>query len=100
MTSAQKVTFSREGVSLTGNLFLPSGGEPRDVESPVLKIRDIRNAATFLAAAASPTVRAASTTAWPGPRTSCGRDPVRHLRQEPQVAFAADAAAAHFAATL
>ncbi|WP_262403640.1 alpha/beta hydrolase [Actinomadura sp. CNU-125] len=96
MTSPQKVTFSSEGVSLTGNLFVPdgdapapgivvagtwtsvkelmadryaerladrgyaalsfdftgfgeSGGEPRDVESPDLKIQDIRNAVTFLA---------------------------------------------------
>ncbi|GGU90614.1 hypothetical protein GCM10010182_01540 [Actinomadura cremea] len=29
--------------------FGESGGEPRDVESPELKIRDIRNAVTFLA---------------------------------------------------
>ncbi|QKW38180.1 alpha/beta fold hydrolase [Actinomadura sp. NAK00032] len=96
MTSRQKVTFSSEGATLTGHLFLPdaaapapgivvagtwtsvkeqmadryaerladrgyaalsfdftgfgeSGGEPRDVESPELKIRDIRDAVTFLA---------------------------------------------------
>ncbi|MFF8288991.1 alpha/beta hydrolase [Streptomyces sp. NPDC016309] len=104
MTHTKKVTFDSEGVTLTGNLFLPestdprepgagplpgivvagtwtsvkelmadryaerlasrgfaalsfdfsgfgeSGGEPRDVEDPARKVRDIHHALTFLAA--------------------------------------------------
>ncbi|MFF0202284.1 alpha/beta hydrolase [Streptomyces sp. NPDC005017] len=101
MTRKNRVTFDSEGVTLTGNLFLPegteggdggplpavvvagtwtsvkelmadryaerlagrgyaalsfdftgfgeSGGEPRDVENPARKVRDIRHALTFLA---------------------------------------------------
>ncbi|MFF5209695.1 alpha/beta hydrolase [Streptosporangium sp. NPDC000396] len=95
MTNCEKVTFSSDGVTLTGNLFLPgeglrapgvvvagtwtsvkelmadryaerlaehgyaalsfdfaghgeSEGEPRDVESPDQKVRDIHHAVTFL----------------------------------------------------
>jgi fermentation-respiration switch protein FrsA (DUF1100 family) len=97
MTTKQKISFSSEAATLTGNLFLPEGdtptpgvvvagtwtsvkelmadryaerlaqqgfaalsfdftgygeseGDPRDYESPELKIRDIHNAVTFLAA--------------------------------------------------
>ncbi|RKS76735.1 hypothetical protein BZB76_2093 [Actinomadura pelletieri DSM 43383] len=96
MTSRKKVEFPADGVTLTGNLFLPDGadpapgiavagtwtsvkelmadryaerladrgfaalsfdftgygeseGEPRDYESPELKVRDIEHAVTFLA---------------------------------------------------
>ncbi|GAA2362408.1 alpha/beta hydrolase [Nonomuraea africana] len=96
MTHREKVTFASDGVTLTGNLFLPDGatsapgvvvagtwtsvkelmadryaerladrgyaalsfdftgfgesaGEPRDVESPAQKVRDIHHALTFLA---------------------------------------------------